>query len=67
MRRRWTRKSLVVVLGCCLAALGLPIAPTAFAAPGATNPITYVYDEAGRLTAVVDPTAASKSDRQVRL
>lgn len=36
----------------------LPTVPAA-AAPGASNPITYVYDEIGRLEAVVDPTAAT--------
>ncbi len=33
--------------------------PAALAAPGASNPITYIHDAAGRLEAVVDPTAAS--------
>jgi YD repeat-containing protein len=32
---------------------------SAVAAPTPSNPITYVYDEIGRLEAVVDPTAAT--------
>jgi len=55
MRRR---RSLAGLIALTLLVVVLPPAP-AIAAPTATTPITYVYDEIGRLTAVVDPTAAS--------
>jgi YD repeat-containing protein len=45
-------------VGLVISFVGLPQIP-AVAAPGASNPITYVYDEIGRLEAVIDPTAAT--------
>jgi len=52
------RRSLAWLIALSLVAVVLQPTP-AVAAPTATTPITYVYDEIGRLTAVVDPTAAS--------
>jgi hypothetical protein len=52
LRRAGFAVTLVVVT------LGLEPVPAA-AAPTPSNPITYVYDEIGRLEAVVDPTAST--------
>jgi len=45
--------SLVALLTLCVLAYGLPSPPRAVAATAA-SPITYVYDELGRLEAVID-------------
>ncbi|MFN8233536.1 MAG: IPT/TIG domain-containing protein [Actinomycetota bacterium] len=55
MRRR---RSLAWLIALSLVTVVLQPTP-AGAAPTVSTPITYVYDEIGRLTAVVDPTAAS--------
>ena len=52
------RVFLVLLTGLLVALLGIPAVP-ALAAPTVSTPITYVYDEIGRLEAVVDPTAAT--------
>ncbi len=51
-------RAVAVSLGILVAVLGLP-APPALAAPTATDPITYVYDEVGRLEAVIDRNQTS--------
>ena len=58
---RHARRTTSIVVALTLLALGLqaPIAQLAAASPTPSNPITYVYDEIGRLEAVVDPTAAT--------
>ncbi len=44
--------------GVLVGALGLPVVPAASASTSA-NPITYVYDDIGRLEAAIDPTQAN--------
>lgn len=58
--RGWKRPRTVlsVVVGLAILTLGLPATPAA-AAPTPSSPITYVYDELGRLEAVVDPSAST--------
>ena len=51
-------KRYAVLLCLTVGVLGLPV-PPAFAAPTSNTPLTYVYDEAGRLEAVVDPTLSA--------
>jgi RHS repeat-associated protein len=59
---RWGQLS-ITFLAFSLLLLGLPADPAQGAPPAAaptqTNPITYVYDELGRLRAVVDPAAGA--------
>jgi RHS repeat-associated protein len=57
--------SIAIVTALALIATGLRTSP-AEAAPGATNPITYVYDEVGRLTAAIDPTLTAAQQGLVR-
>ncbi|HUL85045.1 MAG TPA: IPT/TIG domain-containing protein, partial [Actinomycetota bacterium] len=54
VRRPGTASVVVAgILGFLVGALGLPAAPPAFASTAA-SPITYVYDDIGRLEAVID-------------
>jgi RHS repeat-associated protein len=53
-----SRTSVAVVLALAMAFVGLAQPPQAAAATAA-SPITYVYDELGRLEAVIDPDAPS--------
>lgn len=56
---------IALVTALVLVASGLRTAP-ASAAPGVTNPITYVYDEVGRLIAAIDPTVSAANQGLVR-
>jgi RHS repeat-associated protein len=56
-RARFLRRVIVVVVVVSVGSLGLPSLPAA--AITQANEITYVYDELGRLEAVVDPTATN--------
>lgn len=51
------RASVAIVLALSMGIVGLN--PAAAHAATASSPITYVYDELGRLEAVIDPDAPS--------
>src|SRR3972149_6450121 len=53
-----TLARIAIVTALALIATGLRTAP-AVAAPGATNPITYLYDEARRLVPAAGPTPSA--------
>lgn len=57
MTFRRTRRLVACTIGSVLFLFGLPATP-AIAAPTVSTPITYIYDEIGRLEAVVDPTVS---------